>query len=172
MRSETITELKVLIGAMLAVAVAVQAVVLPMLAADAEATFPEVAYLRTPLTLLAVLAIACGEAALLCIWRLLSLARHGTFLTNRSVRWVDALILSLAAGTGVLAVISGILTRDPQTGGGGPAVGLGLMAGMFLGAAAVLGVVLWRSRLQQSVRDGAVEQLPGHAAATGDRQTS
>ena len=158
MRSETITELKVLIGAMLAVAVAVQAVVLPMLAAEAEASFPEVAYLRAPLTVLAVLAIACGEAALLCIWRLLSLARHGTFLTNRSVRWVDALILSLVAGTGMLAVISGILTRDPQTGGGGPAVGLGLMAGMFLGVAAILGTAVWRSRLQQSIGGAATQQ--------------
>ena len=158
MRSEAITELKVLIGAMLAVAVAVQAVVLPMLAAEAEASFPEVAYLRTPLTVLAVLAIACGEAALLCIWRLLSLARRGTFLTKRAMHWVDALILSLVAGTGMLAAISGILARDPQTGGGGPAVGLGLMAGMFLGVAAILGTAVWRSRLQQSIGGAATQQ--------------
>lgn len=158
MRSEAITELKILIGAMLAVAVAVQAVVLPFLASDAVARFPEIAYLRTPLTLLAVLAIACGEAALLCIWRLLTLARTGAFLTSRTTRWVDALILSLITGTGMLAAISAVLTRDPQTGGGGPAVGLGLMAGIFLGAAAVLGVMTWRGRLLQSVRDAPKQQ--------------
>ncbi|MCC9196936.1 DUF2975 domain-containing protein [Arthrobacter sp. zg-Y820] len=158
MRSEASAELKVLIGAMLAVAVAVQAVVLPMLAAEAAASFPEVAYLRTPLTALAVLAIACGEAALLCIWRLLTLAGRGAFLTSRTTRWVDALILSLVAGTGMLAAISAVLAADPQTGGGGPAVGLGLMAGMFLGAAVILGVLVWRGRLLQRVRDAAKQQ--------------
>lgn len=165
MRSEAITELKVLIGAMLAVAVAVQAVVLPLLAADAAARFPEIAYLRAPLTLLAVLAIACGEAVLLCIWRLLTLARRGTFLTNRAMQWADALILSLVAGTGLLAVIFGILDRDPQTGGGGPAVGLGLMAGMFLGAAAVLGAAVWRSRLRQRIRDVSEQRVRVHGDA-------
>ncbi|MDK1361943.1 DUF2975 domain-containing protein [Arthrobacter sp. zg-Y1219] len=158
MRSAAITELKVLIGAMLAVAVAVQAVVLPMLAAEAAASFPEVAYLRTPLTVLAVLAIVCGEAALLCIWRLLTLAGRGAFLTSRTTRWVDALILSLAAGTGMLAAITVVLAADPQTGGGGPTVGLGLMAGMFLGAAAILGVLVWRGQLLQRVRDAAKQQ--------------
>ncbi|MCC3269492.1 DUF2975 domain-containing protein [Arthrobacter gengyunqii] len=158
MRPAAITELKILIGAVLTVAVAAQVVVLPMLAAEAAASFPEVAYLRTPLTALAVVAIACGEAALVCIWRLLTLSGRGAFLTSRTTRWVDALVLSLVAGTGMLAAISAVLTADPQTGGGGPAVGLGLMAGMFLGAAAILGLLVWRGRLLQSVRDAAKQQ--------------
>ncbi|MBO0895323.1 hypothetical protein [Arthrobacter sunyaminii] len=61
-------------------------------------------------------------------------------------------------GTGMLAAISAVLTADPQTGGGGPAVGLGLMAGMFLGAAAILGVLVWRGRLLRRVRDAAKQQ--------------
>lgn len=158
MRSEAIDELKILIGAMLTVAVVVQVAVLPLLAAEAATEFPEVAYLETPLTVLAVLAIAGGEATLLCIWRLLSLARRGALLSIRAIRWTDMLILALVAGTGLLAAISIVLARDPQTGSGGPAVGLGLMAGICLGAAAVIGVVVWRGRLLQSVRGAAAQQ--------------
>lgn len=58
------------------------------------------------------LSIAFVEAALLCIWRLLSIARRGSFLTTRTVRWVNALILSLAADPGMLAAISAVLSSD------------------------------------------------------------
>ena len=104
------------------------------------------------------LSIAFVEAALLCIWRLLSIARREPFLTTLTVRWVNALILSLAAGTGMLAAISAVLSSGPQTGGGGPAVGLGLMAGMSLGVALVLGVTVWRYRVLQVVRETAKQQ--------------
>ncbi|WAP50580.1 DUF2975 domain-containing protein [Arthrobacter sp. ATA002] len=108
------------------------------------------------LTVLAVLAIACGQAALLCIWQLVSGAGRGASPTRRTLRWTDGLILALVAGTGILAAVAAVLARDPQTGGGGPVVGLGLMAGMFLGAAAVLGLMVWRARLVQSIRGSKV----------------
>lgn len=158
MRASSRAELKILIGIALAGLIVAQAVILPLLAADAAAQFPEVAYLRTPLTVLGILALACGEAALVCIWRLLFLTGRGEPAGAGALRWVNGLALALLAGTALLVVIALVLARDPRTGGGGPAAGLGLMLGMLLGAAAVAGALAWRSRLRQSVRAAGARQ--------------
>src|SRR5674476_318723 len=81
-------------------------VLLPVFASEVGTTFPEVAYLVVPYSLAAILAIACGQVALLVVWRLLSLVDRGVIFTRRALRWVDV-ITACAAGEDDPAVDQG-----------------------------------------------------------------
>ena len=76
-----------------------QAVIIPTTAADEVDRFPGYAPFATPYTVLAVLGVACVQVALVAVWRLLGMARHGAIFAPRAFRWVDVVIGSSAVAT-------------------------------------------------------------------------
>ena len=64
---------------------------------------PEDAELRWPLTVVAVLVIACVQVVIVCTWRLLTMVAQDRIFTTASMRWVDAIVVAIAIGWLLLA---------------------------------------------------------------------
>ena len=128
-------------------------VVLPVYASEIGRRFPEVAYLVVPYSLAAIVFIACGQVALLAIWRLLSLVDGGFVFTRRAVRWVDVIVACGAAAT-ILAVVVLVHMLAFVPGGGGPMVYY-LGGCIAVGLAFVLLMVVMRGLLLTAVANRA-----------------
>jgi hypothetical protein len=135
----------VLLGTLLA------QVLVPVEASQVGAAIPEVAYLVVPYSLAAVLFIACGQVALLAVWRLLSLVEGGVILTRRSLRWVDTIIGSGVVAT-TLAVVVTVHMLGFVPGGGGPTIYV-MAACVTAGLAFVLLMVVIRGVLEAAIAD-------------------
>lgn len=128
-------------------------VLVPVYASQVGTTFPEVAYLVVPYSVAAILFIACGQVALLVVWRLLSLVDGGIIFTRRAVRWVDVIIVCAAVATVLTAVVlTHMLGFVP--GGGGPMIYY-LAACIAGGLAFVFLMVVMRGLLLSAVADRA-----------------
>jgi hypothetical protein len=126
-------------------------VLVPVFASEVGTTFPEVAYLVIPYSVAAILFIACGQVALLVVFRLLSLAQGGVIFTRRALRWVDVITACGAVATVLSAgVLIHMLSFVP--GGGGP-MGLYLAASLAAGLAFVLLMVVMRGLLVSAIAD-------------------
>ena len=126
-------------------------VLLPVLASQVGTTFPEVAYLVVPYSVAAIIFIACGQVALLVVWRLLSMVDGGVIFTRRAVRWVDAITACAAVATVLSAgVMIHMLGFVP--GGGGPMFYY-LAACVAGGLAFVLLMVVMRGLLESAIAD-------------------
>jgi hypothetical protein len=126
-------------------------VLVPVFASEVGTTFPEVAYLVIPYSVAAILFIACGQVALLVVFRLLSLAQGGVIFTRRALRWVDVITACGAVATVLSAgVLIHMLSFVP--GGGGP-MGLYLAACLAGGLAFVLLMVVMRGLLVSAIAD-------------------
>jgi len=126
-------------------------VLVPVYASQVGTTFPEVAYLVVPYSLAGILFIACGQVALLVVWRLLSLVNGGVIFTRRALRWVDVILACAAAATALSAgVLIHILGFVP--GGGGPMIYY-LAACLAGGLAFVLLMIVMRGLLVSAIAD-------------------
>ena len=126
-------------------------VLLPVFASEEGRIFPEAAYVVIPYSVAGILVIACGQVALLVVWRLLSLVDGGVIFNRRAVRWVDVIGTCAAVATvlsaGVLVHILGFVP-----GGGGP-MAYYLAAFVAAGLAAALLVVVMRGLLESAIAD-------------------
>ena len=126
-------------------------VLVPVYASEVGTRFPEVAYLVVPYSVAGILFIACGQVALLVVWRLLSLVDGGAIFARRSVRWVDVITACAAVATvlsaGVLIHMLGFVP-----GGGGPMIYY-LAACVAGGLAFVLLMVVMRGLLVSAIAD-------------------
>lgn len=72
---------------------------------------PEDAELRWPLTVVAILVIACVQVVIVCTWRLLTMVADDRIFTTASMRWVDAIVVAIGIGwllmAGVLLGLAG-----------------------------------------------------------------
>ena len=126
-------------------------VLVPVVASQVAKTFPEVEYLVVPYSVAGIIFIACGQVALLVVWRLLSLVNGGVIFTRRALRWVDVILACAAAATALSAgVLIHILGFVP--GGGGPMIYY-LAACIAGGLAFVLLMVVMRGLLLSAVAD-------------------
>jgi hypothetical protein len=120
-------------------------------ASQVGTTFPEVAYLVVPYSVAAILFIACGQVALLVVWRLLSMIGGGVIFTRRALRWVDVIT---ACGAVATALSAGVLIHMLRfvPGGGGPMY-LYLVACVVAGMAFVLLMIVMRGVLESAIAD-------------------
>lgn len=109
-----------------------QMLIVPLLASEAAATYPEYENLKIPYTVLAIAALACVQVALVALWMLLNMVSWGVVFGERAFRWVDVMIASALAATALTMAVAFHLTFFVQS--GGPGV-------MFLLAAVVVGGV-------------------------------
>ncbi|MBW3087785.1 DUF2975 domain-containing protein [Bifidobacterium sp. 82T24] len=133
--------LKVLLALIEVGALACQAVLLPVLAAECAADDPAHAYLRVPYLALSIAIIACFEAAVVAVWRLLSMTGAGVVFSRAAFLWVDAIIwCAVLAALLTLA----LLVHAAFIAGVGPLGLLGALFAALLGetAAALLMVVM------------------------------
>jgi hypothetical protein len=126
-------------------------VLLPVIASEEGGIYPELAYLVVPYSVAGILAIACGQVALLAVWRLLSMVNGGVIFTRRALRWVDVIT--------ACAAVAAVLWAGPMihllffVGVGGPGVVLGLAACLASGLAFVLLIVVMRGLLESAIAD-------------------
>ena len=125
-------------------------VLVPLFASQAAKTFPEVEYLVVPYSVAGILVIACGQVALLVVWRLLSMVRGGVIFTRRAVRWVDVIAICGAVAT---VLSAGVLTHLLAVHGGGPGIILGLVATVTCGVTFVLLMIVMRGLLEAATAD-------------------
>ncbi|MBT1182200.1 DUF2975 domain-containing protein [Bifidobacterium sp. CP2] len=134
-----------------------------VLSGDIVATYPELAPARWPYAIAGILGILCFEAALIPLWRLLTLARRRDVFSGRAVTWTDAIIVC-AAAEGVLVLfvlLYGSLAHaeyyDPAQGVavdvamGAAAMSAACVVALLLIAAFILLLLVMRSLLKAAI---------------------
>ncbi|NEA86739.1 DUF2975 domain-containing protein [Streptomyces sp. SID7958] len=131
----TVLALRVVLAALLAGSVGVQAVLVPLLVSDLEGLDPQYAHLRLSLPLVVVLGVAAAQVVLVCVWRLVTMVRRGTVFSHAAFRYVHVVIGAFVAAA-LLVFALGVLLAP------GEAVAPGVV--LLVGGAglAVLGVAL------------------------------
>jgi hypothetical protein len=141
-----VAPLRVLLVLLFAFLVLFQVMSLPGQFAHMAEESPELAYLRWPMTTVAVLELLCVQVVIVCTWKLLTMVKDGRIFSERSLAWVDAIVWAIfAAWTLLLGVFLyvGFNADDP---------GLPLLLMLFLLGGAVLGLlmVVMRALLRQA----------------------
>ncbi|SEP82158.1 DUF2975 domain-containing protein [Arthrobacter sp. OV608] len=135
----------VLVGAFLLL-VLLQVMSLPGQFAHMAAENPERAYLQWPLTIFAILEVACVQVVIVSTWKLLTMVKRDQIFSTRASVWVDAIMWAIAAGWTMLAVFSAIVVLNADD----PGVPLLLILMLAAGAAVGLVVVVLRALLRQA----------------------
>ena len=148
MHDPTIAALRVLVVVLALALVFSQALILPLLAHESAKTFPEVAYLQVPFLVLAILAVACAQLVLWCVWMLLGMVRSDSIFTGRAFRYVEVIIWAAVAGGVILVSMQVVL--GVVVGGGGPGVVLALVGGSLCCLALALLMLVMRGLLRKA----------------------
>jgi hypothetical protein len=135
-------------GAVIALVALVLAVVLAEIAVFPIANglgeqYPEFVHLEAPLLTLSILLGLCVQTALLVTAVLVGFLHVDRILDPAALRLVDVLIGAIAAATAVVATSVPFIP-------GPPALGLLVLAGVVLGVALLLIVLLLRTRLRRA----------------------
>jgi hypothetical protein len=125
--------------------------VLPDISGSLAVQYPEVAHLRSPTLVTAILALVAAQLVLVCVWRLLTLVRRDTVFSTEAFRWVD-LIIGATGGAGALALglLLWLTWQTTQT-GLQPGIALLLLGSAVLAAGIALLVGVLRSLLAKAV---------------------
>jgi hypothetical protein len=107
---------------------------------------PEDAYLRWPLTAVAVFWVLCIQVVVVATWQLLTLVKRDRIFSDASLVWVNAIVAAIAAAWVVLVAVFlyvGFRATDP---------GLPLLLFLLSVGVAVLGLlmVVMRALLRQA----------------------
>jgi hypothetical protein len=107
---------------------------------------PESAYLRWPLTAIAVFWVLCIQVVVVCTWQLLTLVKDDRIFSDASLRWVNGIVGAVGAAWVVLLGVFlyvGFQADDP---------GMPLLLFLLLVGVAVLGLLLvvMRALLRQA----------------------
>jgi hypothetical protein len=84
--------LRLVLAAVLAGTVFVQAVMVPLLAVDLDEFGEDIADVRTPVVVLLLLGVVTVQVTLVCVWRLLTMVRRGTVFSHAAFRYVHVVI--------------------------------------------------------------------------------
>lgn len=163
MGRQTILVLRTVLVALLAGSVVVQVVFVPLLYIDMRELDADLAYVRVPLVVIAILTVLVAQAVLICVWRLATMVRRGTVFSDDAFRYVDVIIGAVTAGA-VLVLAFAVLLATTNRNVPGDAVAPGMVLLICGGAVAVFGVALvvlvLRMLLVQAVtRDAEANQM-------------
>jgi hypothetical protein len=141
-----VTALRLFLIALFALLVMFQTFSLPGQFAYMAREHPESAYLRWPLTAVAVFFLLCVQVVIVCTWQLLTAVRKDRIFTPGSLVWVDGIVWAIGAGWAVLAgvlLFVGFRADDP---------GLPLLLFLLTLGVAVVGLlmVVMRALLRQA----------------------
>ena len=107
---------------------------------------PRDAYLRWPLTAIAVFWVLCVQVVIVATWKLLTLVRKDLIFTDAAIKWVDVMVWAIAAAWLVLVAVFvylGFIADDP---------GVLVLFFVFTTGVSVIGLVLivMRALLQRA----------------------
>ncbi|GAA2628313.1 DUF2975 domain-containing protein [Streptomyces axinellae] len=149
-----ITALRVAVAAAILVGLFGQLLVIPNTAANTVENFPPYAPYEVPYVTVAVLGVACVQAALVATWVLLGMVEREAIFTPRAFRWVDVIIGASVVATllafGVMAHL--FLASIPSPGDGMDTIGvmMGATTCVGVGTAFAMLVVVMRGLLRKS----------------------
>ncbi|CUR54185.1 membrane hypothetical protein [metagenome] len=153
-----ILALRLVLAVALAGSLFVQVVMVPLLAKDLRDDFgADMADVRIPLLVLIVLGIGTVQVAMLSVWRLASMVRHGTVFSSAAFRYVDIVIGAIAAAC-VLMFLLGVVLAPGESVAPGIVLLIGGAAVLIAGVGLI--VVVLRLLLTQAVaRDHEAQHL-------------
>ncbi|QIJ63246.1 DUF2975 domain-containing protein [Streptomyces sp. JB150] len=126
----TVLALRAVLVGLLAGSVFVQAVMVPLLAAD-MGDFDR----RTPVVVILLLGLVTAQVVLVCVWRLVTMVRRGTVFSHGAFRYVHIVIGAMTAAALLVFTLGVVLAPGEDV---APGIVL-LIGGVGL---AVLGVAL------------------------------
>lgn len=131
-----VTALRILLVLAFALLMVFQTLSFPGQFAHMAGENPELAYLRWPLTALAVLELMCVQVVIVSTWKLLTMVKHDRIFSKAALAWVDAIVWAIAAAWVLLLglfLYLAIYSGDP---------GLPLLLLLMLVGGAVLGLLI------------------------------
>lgn len=153
--------LRIVLGMVLAGSLFVQVVMVPLLATDLDGG--ELASVRIPLVVIAVLGIMTIQVTAVCVWRLLTMVRRGTVFSPASFRYVDVVIGAASAAsllTFGFAVTLALRNRSVQGDVVAPGIVLLICGVAVIAAGIALIVLVLRMLLAQAIaRDAEAHNL-------------
>ncbi|MFI2508290.1 DUF2975 domain-containing protein [Streptomyces sp. NPDC018972] len=144
----TVLALRAVMVALLAGSLGVQTVLVPLMASDLEGLDAQYSSLRVPLLVVVVLGVVTAQVVLVCVWRLVTMARRGTVFSHAAFRYVHIVIGAFVAA-GLLVFALGALLAPGEAVAPGVVVLLGGAGLAILGIALV--VLVLRMLLAQAV---------------------
>lgn len=125
--------------------------VLPDMSRSLGDQYAEVAHVRTPALVTSIIMLAAAQLVLVCVWRLVTMARRGAVFSRAAFRWVDVIIgAAVAACVLALGLLLWLTGQTVET-GMQPGVALVLFGCAVLGAGVALVVGVLRSLLASAV---------------------
>ncbi|MFE7404794.1 DUF2975 domain-containing protein [Isoptericola sp. NPDC057559] len=138
--------LRALLVAVFAALLAAQVAVLPAAFARMAVESPDLAPLRWPLLVLAVVGLACVQAVIVCTWRLLTMVRDDRIFSEHALVWVNGIVTAAAsAWVLVLAAFALLVAAEGLAG-----LAALLLLVLLVGAAVGLLMVVLRALLRQA----------------------
>ncbi|MEV5515669.1 DUF2975 domain-containing protein [Streptomyces flaveolus] len=158
MRKLTVNVLRAVLVVVLAGTGFVQVSMVWALATDPEAgTLP-----LTPLRVITILGMVSAQVALVCVWRLVTMVRHGTVFSHAAFRYVNGMIGAIVAAALLWFTVTA-LNAPGQRDDPGVTVIMGGIGVAILGVALIVHVV--RMLLAQAVaRDVEAAQMQAELA--------
>ncbi|AIR98941.1 DUF2975 domain-containing protein [Streptomyces glaucescens] len=153
----TVLALRAVLGALLAGSVFVQAVMVPLLAADLR-DFG----LRTPVVVIVLLGVVAAQVVLVCVWRLVTMVRRGTVFSHGAFRYVHTVIGAVTAAA-LLVFALGVVLAPGEDVAPGVVLLIGGVGVAVLGVALI--VLVLRMLLAQAVdRDAEAARMRAELA--------
>jgi hypothetical protein len=147
-----VTVLRVFLAALFAFALLMQVISLPGQFAPDSSVPSEYAHLNWALLIAAELAVLGLQIVIVCTWRLLSMVQRDRIFSEASLRWVDVIVWTFAAGWAVLvalcAYVSLFLFFSPEI--RDPGVPILLFGCALIATVLVLLMVILRALLRQA----------------------
>jgi len=131
----------------------VQLVIVPLVAAEFGAQYPELDELITPFGIAAVAAGVFVQLALLCIARLAVLARGDRIFDPRAFAWVRGLIVCVAGASLVIAAVFSTLSFG--VGANPPLLAYAMIGAVLVGFALILLLLVLTRLLRKASADRA-----------------
>ena len=144
--TDVVRPLRVLLVVAFGILIVFQTLSLPGQFAYMAREHPDLAYLRWPMTAVAVFWVLCIQVVIVCTWKLLSLVQRDRIFSPASASWVNAIVWAIGAAwivlAGVLAYV-GLHADDP---------GLPMLLFLMVVGVAVLGLLMlvMRALLRQA----------------------
>jgi DUF2975 family protein len=130
----TVVALRGVLVVLLAGSLFLQVVMVPLLAVDLEED-AALAYQRTSFVVITILGVVTVQVVLVCVWRLVTMVRHGIVFSHAAFRYVHVVIGAIVAAALLLFALAVVLAP-------GEAVPPGVILLMCGAVVAVLGVAL------------------------------
>jgi hypothetical protein len=141
-----VTALRILLVMAFALLVVFQTLSLPGQFAHMAEENPAEAYLRWPLTVFAVVEVACVQVVIVSTWKLLTMVKRDRIFSKAALAWVDAIVWAMLTAWVLLLGVFVFIVLNADD----PGVPMLLMLMLVGGAVLGLLMVVMRALLRQA----------------------